>query len=106
MVAPLRPSRLERGRRSSPQASGERGLQGVENACQHPLFILENVGLAKADARKSLRRQMNLAAGLCGTLCMLCAIALDNETTAQAKKIANVMIDSKLPLEPISSERL
>ena len=99
MVAPIRPSPLQRGRGSSPQASGERGLQGIQDARQHALFIVENVVVPESKDAEPLRAQISITASVAGTFGMMTPVSFDDEPVLQAHKIDNVMVDRHLALE-------
>ena len=106
MVAPIRPSPLQRGRGSSPQASGERGLQGSQDARQHALFIVENVVVPESKDAEPLRAQISITASVAGTFGMMTPVSFDDEPVLQAHKIDNVMVDRQLSLELEASQPL
>ena len=106
MVAPIRPSPLQRGRGSSPQASGERGLQGIQDARQHALFIVENVVVPESKDAERLRAQISITASVAGTFGMMTPVSFDDEPVLQAHKIDNVMVDRQLSLELEASQPL
>src|SRR5438874_12444324 len=106
MMAPICPSPLQRGRGSSPQASGERGLQGIENARQHPLFIVEDVGVPEARDSEALRFQIGVATGIACASGVLAAVSLDDQPPLETNEIDYVVVDRQLSLELEAGETL
>src|SRR5437879_5233928 len=99
MMTPICPSPLQRGRGSSLQASGERGLQGTENARQHPLFIVEDVGVPEAQDSEALRFQIGIATSIARASSVLTAVSLDDQPPLEANEIDYVVVDTQLTLE-------
>src|SRR3954451_8664624 len=106
MVAPIRPSPLQRGRDSPLQAGRERGRQSIEDARQHALFILEDVLVPEAQHAKALRIQISIAFRVIFILGMLSAVSLDDQPTLRAHEIGNVAIDRQLALEFVAGKSL
>src|SRR5256885_16971279 len=106
MIAPIRPSPLQRGRGSSPEASGERGLQGIEDAGQHSLFVVENVIVPEAEDAKALSLQIGVTLRIAFALAVLPPIRFDDQPSRRAGKIDDVAVNRQLALELVAGETL
>src|SRR5256885_6369079 len=106
MIAPIRPSPLQRGRGSSPEASGERGLQGIEDAGQHSLFVVENVVVPEGEDAKALSLQIGVTLRIVFALAVLPPIRFNDQPLRGADKIDDVVIDRELALELVAGETL
>src|SRR6266571_5241474 len=99
MIAPIHPSPLQRGRVDSPQASGERGLQSIQDARQYTLFIVENVVVPEAKDAEAMSLQIGVTLRIVFALAVLPAISLDDQPTSRASEVDDVTVDRKLALE-------